>query len=112
MQYKTEMLPLNKIDDGFSGVNLGDVTATLLKKLTTEELLAYSFACMKVSLNEKLTRADVILFNKVDAITMQAHGMCMKDSKITKARLSASVRYGIKLVDRDGLIDHMKLMLG
>jgi hypothetical protein len=95
MEYKTEILPLNKIDDAFSGVNLGDVTATLLKKLTRDELLAYSYACMKVSLNEKLTRADVILFNKIDAISMQAHGICLKDSKVTKARLSASVRYGI-----------------
>ncbi len=112
MQYKIEMVPLRKIWDEFSGVNLGDVIETLHKKLTTHELQNYYGACMKVTLREKLSRSDAILFNKIDAITMQEHGMCLKDSKVTKARLVACKRFGIKFIDRDNLIDHMKLMLG
>lgn len=112
MQFKFEMVPVNKINDIFSGVNLGDVTATLHKQLTTHELQAYYSACMKVTLKEKLSRGDAIIFNKIDAITMREHGMCLKDSAVTKARLIACKRFGIKFTDRDNLIDHMKMMLG
>ena len=42
---------------------------------------------------------------------MREHGMCLKDSAVTKARLKACRRYGINFIDRDGLVDHMKLFL-
>jgi len=111
MQFKFEMVPLNKVHDTFSGINLEDVTATLHKQLTTHELQAYYSACMKVTLKEKLSRCDAIIFNKIDAITMREHGMCLKDSAVTKARLVACKRFGMKFTDRDNLIDHMKLMM-
>lgn len=111
MEYKTEMVPLNKINDGFSLVNLNDVLETISSKLTRDELAAYASACMKVMTREKLSRRDAMLFNKIDEITMREHGMCLKDSSVTKARLKACRRFGIKFIDRDNLVDHMKMFL-
>lgn len=112
MKYKTEMVPFSKIHDEFSGVRLLDAYEAILKNLTKQELILYTSACMKVSLREKLNRKDAILFNKIDEITKREVGMCLKDSKVTNARLKACRRYGIKFIDRDGLVDHMKMMLG
>ena len=111
MEFKFEMVPVNKVHDTFSGINLGDVTATLHKQLTTHELQAYYSGCMKVTLKEKLSRGDAIIFNKIDEITMRTHGMCLKDAAVTKARIGACKRNGIKFIDRDNLIDHMKFMM-
>ncbi len=112
MEYKTEMVPLSKIDDGFSGVSLASAFESILKNLTPQELDSYTNACMKVVLGEKLNRGDAILFNKIDAITKREVGMCLKDSKVTKARLKACKRCGVEFIDRDGLVDHMKMMMG
>lgn len=112
MKFKFEMVPAERIFDLHSKVRLIDVAKTIQTNLTEDELKTYDSAIFKVSVGEKMSRSDAIIFNKIDAITMQEHGMCLKDSKVTKARLKACRRYGIKFIDRDGLIDHMKLMLG
>ncbi len=112
MEYKTEMVPLKKMNDAFSLVNLNDVLETLSNKLTRDELATYARACMKVMTREKLSRCDAMLFNKIDEITMREHGMCLKDSAVTKARLIACKRFGIKFIDRDNLINHMNMFLG
>lgn len=111
MEIRTAMVPLNKIHDEFSRVSLADAYGSILKNLTRQELASYTSACMKVNLGEKLSRNDAILFNKIDEITTRTHGMCLKDSKVTKARLKACRRFGIKFIDRDNLIDHMNLFL-
>lgn len=111
MEIKTAMVPFKEIVDVYSMVSMGDVFGTLNKRLTKSELQVYGSACMKVTMGKKLSRSEAILFNKVDEITMREFGMCLKDSKVTKARLKACRRFGMKFIDRDNLIDHMNLFL-
>lgn len=108
---KMEFVSVDKLVDGFSLVNLGSVTDTLQKALSEDDLNSYSSACFKVVIGEKLDRADVILFNKIDELTMRTHGMCLKDSAVTKARIGGCIRNGVKFIDRDNLIAHMKFMM-
>jgi hypothetical protein len=65
----------------------------------------------KVQAKQKLNINDVKVFDKIDAITMNAHGFCLKDSLLTKARIKACKRYGMRFNDRDGLEAHMNAML-
>jgi len=111
MKYKSEMVAIKDIADAYSLVSIGDVCETLQKELSANELLKYSTSCLNVMMGAKLSRSEAILLNKVDEITMRAHGMCLKDSAVTKARLKACRRYGMKFIDRDGLVDHMNLFL-
>jgi hypothetical protein len=112
MEMQIGFVSVNEQVDGFSAVKLGSVTETLQAALSEEELNTYSSAIYKVAMGEKLDRGDVILFNKIDEITMRKHGMCLKDAAITKARIGACKRNGIKFIDHDNLIDHMKFMMG
>lgn len=112
MEYKTEMVAIENITDAYSLVSISDVYETLQKELSVAELKKYSISCLNVMMGAKLSRSETILLNKIDEITMREHGMCLKDSAVTKARLKASRRYGMKFIDRDGLVDHMKMMLG
>ncbi len=111
MELKTEMVQFKKIVDVYSMVSISDVYKTLQKNLGATELQKYSIACLNVIKGLKLSRSETILLNKVDEITMRERGMCLKDSAVTKARLKACRRYGIKFIDRDNLIDHMNLFL-
>lgn len=112
MEFKTDMVPLKKMLDAYSMVSISDVYETLHKYLDRAELQNYCLSGLNVMMGAKLSRSETILLNKVDEITMREHGMCLKDSAVTKARLKACLRYGIKFIDRDGLVDHMKLMQG
>ena len=112
MEYKTEMVAIENINDAYSLVRISDVYETLQKELGVAELKKYSTSCLNVMMGAKLSRSETILLNKVDEITMREHGMCLKDSAVTKARLKACRRFGMKFIDRDNLIDHMKTMLG
>lgn len=112
MEFKTEMVPLKEMLDAYSMVSISDVYETLQKYLDRAELQKYCLSGLNVMMGAKLSRSETILLNKVDEITMREHGMCLKDSAVTKARLKACIRYGIKFIDRDGLVDHMKLMQG
>jgi hypothetical protein len=111
MEYKTEMVPLKEMLDVYSMVSISNVYETLQKELGVAELKKYSTSCLNVMMGAKLSRSETILLNKVDEITMREHGMCLKDSAVTKARLKACRRFGMKFIDRDGLVDHMKMML-
>ena len=111
MEYKTEMVAIENITDAYSLVRISDVYETLQKELGVAELKKYSTSCLNVMMGAKLSRSETILLNKVDEITMREHGMCLKDSAVTKARLKACRRFGMKFIDRDGLVDHMKMML-
>ena len=111
METNIELVPIRQVVLGENALTWTDVIDTIHINLTKHELQAYHSACMKVIVKEKLSRFDAMLFNKIDEITKRVHGMCLKDSKVTKARLIACKRFGIKFVDRDNLIDHMKMFL-
>lgn len=110
MQVKFEMVPVEKIalGDESNSVNLLDVVNTFKSSLTARETEKYLEANLKIVTGRTLAREDVLLYDRIDAITMEKHGLCLKDSKVTKARLKACRKYSIKFNDRDGLIDHMK----
>ena len=111
MEKQIEMVSLDQLLDGYSMVSISKVYETLEKELSAAELKKYSMSCLNVMMGAKLSRSETILLNKVDEITMREHGMCLKDSAVTKARLKACRRYGMKFIDRDNLIDHMNLFL-
>ena len=110
MQVKFEMVPLSKLflGDEVNAVRWTDVIDTVQKSLSTKEKEDYFEANIKVMMGKRLSCADALLYDRIDAITMEKHGLCLKDSKVTKARLKACRKYSIKFNDRDGLIDHMK----
>lgn len=111
MKTKIELIPIMQIRDAENELTWTDVIDTIHGSLSKYEQQAYHNACTKVILREKLSRGDAILFNKIDEITFRIHGLCLKDSWVTKARLVACKRFGLKFIDRDNLVDHMKRML-
>lgn len=106
------MVSADKIMLSGTGIGLLDVSSTIKEGLSTAELAQYTKAICKVSQREKLNRKDLRVLDRIDQLTMDVHGLCLKDSKVTKARMKAAKRYGIKFIDRDGLIDHMNMALG
>ena len=111
MQVKFEMVPLSKLflGDEVNPVRWTDVIDSVQNSLSSKENEAYFEANIKVMTGRVLSRKDVLLYDRIDAITMEKYGLCLKDSKVTKARIKACRIYSIKFNDRDGLIDHMKL---
>lgn len=112
METKIELVPIRQVLISENELTWTDVINTIHKNLTYPEQQDYLKACRKVISSEKLSRSDAILFNKIDEITMREHGLCLKDSAVTKARLKACRRFGMNFIDQDGLVDHMKMMLG
>lgn len=110
MKMKFEMVPVDKLYLGneINLVKLEDVIDTVLSSLSVKENIIYMKANMKVLMGKQLSRDEVMLYDRIDALTMEKYGLCLKDSKVTKARIKASIKYGIKFNDRDGLISHMK----
>lgn len=109
---KFDMVPASKIMLSPGGVSLLEVNRTISEILNETELATHSRAINKVMEGKKLNARDLKVLDKIDEITMKAHGMCLKDSLVTKARIKACKRYGVEFIDRDGLIDHMDMMLG
>jgi len=112
MQVIEKMVPVGKLYDAGSGVRLADTSDTLMANLSKTEKERYGEAMVKIERQEKLNRKDLALFDKIDTLTFEHHGMCLKDSLVTKARIKACKKYGVQFIDRDGLIDHMDCMLG
>lgn len=112
MKFTQQNVKINQIIDGFSGQNLLDVNATIVGALDKCETYIYARAIEKVLNKEVLNRKDLKVLDKIDAITYEMHGMCLKDSNVTKARLKACKKYGVQFVDRDGLVEHMHLLQG
>lgn len=106
------MVPVGKLYDEESGVRLADTSETLMENLSKAEKERYSKAMIKVNRHETLNRKDLALFDKIDALTLEYHGMCLKDSLVTKSRIKACKKHGIQFNDRDGLVKHMNYMLG
>ena len=112
MKVNYELVKLSDVLLNDSGLKMLDVHETISQNLSKEEQAKYLQAINKVNNGKKLNRKDVKLLDQIDALTMQMHGICLKDSLVTKARLKAAKSYGIEFNDRDGLIDHMNMMLG
>lgn len=104
------MVPASKVfcTDNVSAL---DATRTISKNLDKRELTIYMHAMGKVQTKQKLNKNDVKVLDKIDAITMNTYGFCLKDSKVTHARIKACKRYGIRFNDRDGLEAHMNTWL-
>jgi hypothetical protein len=111
MPMKVKMVSVSKLHDERSGVCLGNTSATLSAYLSKAEKERYAAAMRKINKKITLNRDDLKVFDKVDAITFEHHGMCLKDSIVTKARVKAAKKNGIRFVDRDGLVEHMNCML-
>ena len=109
---KFGMISADKIMLSDGGIGLLDVQRTIKKELSTAELALYSKAINKINQGVKLNRKDLRVLDRIDQLTMDVHGLCLKDSQVTKARMKAAKRYGIKFIDRDGLVDHMNMALG
>ena len=110
MQFTQEKVKLSNLIDGFSGQSLLDVNTTISNSLERSELHIYSRAIGKVLNKETLNRDDLKVLDKIDALTYEKHGMCLKDAAVTKARLKACKKYDMKFIDRDGLVMHLQMM--
>ena len=111
METTTAMCKVSNVFDAYSGVCLADTGETIQANLSGDELLRYCHAIMKVEKQQVLNRKDLAVLDKVDALIFEYHGMCLKDSLVTKARLKACKKYRIEFVDRDSLVEHMNCML-
>lgn len=109
---KFGMVSADKIMLSGTGIGLLDVQRTIKQGLSQAELAQYTKAISKVSQREKLNRKDLRVLDRIDQLTMDAHGLCLKDSQVTKARIKAAKRYGMQFIDRDGLVEHMNMVLG
>ena len=109
---KFGMVSADKIMLSGTGIRLLDVSSTIKEGLSQEELALYTKAINKISQGVKLNRKDLKVLDRIDQLTMDVHGLCLKDSKVTKARMKAAKRYGMQFIDRDGLVDHMNMALG
>ncbi len=109
---KLGMVGADKIMLSNTGIALQDVYSTIQKELSQAELALYTKAINKVNQREKLNRKDLKVLDRIDQLTMDVHGLCLKDSQATKARMKAAKRYGMQFIDRDGLVEHMNMALG
>ena len=109
---KFGMVSADKIMLSSNAIGLLDVHSTIEEGLSQEELALCKKAIYKAYQGVKLNRRDLKVFDRIDQLTMDVYGICLKDSKVTKARMKAAKRYGMQFVDRDGLIDHMNMALG
>ena len=112
MKMKLEMVPVERLVDPYSLVSMMDSTQTIINGLTQSELDRYGKAINKIEKNQTLNIKDLRVFDKIDALTYDKHGMCLKDSQVTKARIKACKKHRIQFIDRNGLIDHMNQMTG
>ena len=93
MAMKTKLVPISEVFDFASGMNMFEVTQTFTNRLDKCELMRYINAVEKVAIKEVLNKKDLELFDKIDAITYEHCGMCLKDSQVTKARIKACKKY-------------------
>jgi len=111
MEMKLEMVPVDKFSDAYSGVSMIDSAQTVLNGLSKSELDRYGKAMNKIERRQILNIKDLNVLDKIDKLTFETHGMCLKDSLVTKARIKACKKYGLKFIDRNGLVDHMNQVM-
>lgn len=111
METTTTMPKVSNVFDAYSGVRLTDTSSTIASHLSESELARYGRAMFKVRELKNLNLKDLGILDKIDALTYKYHGMCLKDSQVTKARLKACKKYKVEFIDRDGLVEHMNCML-
>jgi hypothetical protein len=110
MQFSLDESNIRNIIDGLTGQSLLDVKTTINNSLNRSEHQTYSSALEKILSKKTLNRKDLKVLDKIDALTYEKHGMCLKDSKVTSARIKACKKYSMKFIDRDGLQEHMNFM--
>jgi len=76
---KLGMISADKIMLSGSGIALLDVHSTIKEGLSQEELALYTKAINKVNQSEKLNRKDLKVLDRIDQLTMDVHGICLKD---------------------------------
>lgn len=108
MLFNFGFVSLKKLVVSSNGLGVLEVNETIAKGLNKQDYERYGNAVQKVVSKEKLGRADLAVLDKVDELTMQKHSICLKDSKVTKARIKGCKRFGIEFIDRDGLVEHMQ----
>ena len=111
METTATLSKVSNVFDAYSGVYLADTTRTIQVNLNQHELWRYAKAMVKIETLKNLNLKDLHLLDKIDALTYKHHGMCLKDSLVTKARLKACAKFKVKFIDRDGLVEHMNCML-
>ena len=111
MERTTTMPKVSNVFDAYSEVRLTDASSTIQEHLNRRELWRYTKAMNKVGMLQGLNLKDLEVLDKIDALTFEYHGMCLKDSLVTKARLKACKKYKVEFIDRDGLVEHMNCML-
>ena len=89
---KFGMISADKIMLSGSGIALLDVQRTIKEELSQAELALYTKAINKINQREKLNRNDLRVLERIDQLTMEVHGLCLKDSQVTKARMKAAKR--------------------
>lgn len=109
---KFGLVSADKIMLSSTGIGLLDVHSTIEEGLSRADLALYTKAINKTNQGVKLNRKDLKVLDRIDQLTMDVHGICLKDSQVTKARMKAAKRYGMEFIDRDGLVDHMNMALG
>lgn len=111
MEIKKVMVPTSSIFDAQSSVCFAETAEAIVSTLNKSEIERYGRAMLKVQQGQGLNRRDLVVLDKIDQVTFDQHGMCLKDSQVTKARLKACKKYGREFIDRDHLVDHMNFML-
>ena len=79
---KFGMVSADKIMLSSTGIGLLDVHETIKEGLSQEDLELYTRAINKVSQGVKLNRKDLKVLDRIDQLTMDVHGICLKDSKM------------------------------
>lgn len=92
------------------GVSLLDCQAVIYKSMNLGAFIDYAVALDRIQFGQLLKKSDLELFDHVDKVTKKYLGVTLKDSNVTRARLAACKRYGVKFEDRGGLIDHMNMI--
>lgn len=110
MLIKKEMVPAANLYAAGKGDAFTDISEWLMAKLNKAEKKRYAKAMIKVDGQVTLSRKDLVLFDKIDVLTFVHHGMCLRDSLVTKARIKACKKYSVQFTDRDGLVEHMHLI--
>lgn len=87
-----------------------DCQRTIHQSLKSNEFMDYMSAINKIQRQKPLRRTDLELFDRIDTLTMAKFGVCLKDSKVTRARINACKHFGIEFEDRGGLVDHMNMV--
>jgi hypothetical protein len=110
-QVITKMLPISNVMIT-PKVSMLECNQAINQSMNLGAYVDYAHALMQIQQGKPLVESDLELFDHVDKVTMKHFGICLKDSKVTRARINACKRYGVEFIDRGGLIDHLHMVDG